>query len=300
MKARKLLLLCFILPALPVVLCAQVQTSPSNPLNGNWRISQEPGPGVTPAFSLGVEGNTIYGEGGVSVSCRGDSVGDNVFVRGQIADDGSFSLTNSSYPARRVTVSIQGKVPDKDLKEWSGTYTFAAVPPNPANGDCPPVSRSFVATRFPLLKGIYSGTLQASFQGEKVTDVVLELEQGPEITPMMNPRPGKTTSAPVTNPPFDHIIPLRAKITFSNSLHIPAQTWTTADPPAANSRMQGSTFDLHFTKDNDGNSLHVSGSFDPTRSDESHLQVDVIYMPHVEEGKTPFTHAAGRLSLIER
>jgi hypothetical protein len=258
-------------------------------IDGNWRLTgawaEKLGRGVD--ISLGVDGNRIYGEGQFPMSCvSGDKssvMGREVSIEGGIASDGTFILSNPSrmppdIPAH--VVSIRGKLPVPDATQWSGSLRISAfTKTSNTPAECQEISADFVAMQFPVLNGVYEGTVRVDRNEEAY--VTLELTQGKLAS----------TNFPY---PFDHVIPLAAKITASGSPSLPSDTFDASAQPQENNRVTGKTFQVQFLGGKDGASFGANGSIDP--SDESRLTLNLVYATKDESGKFRFVHASGRLT----
>jgi hypothetical protein len=258
-------------------------------IDGNWRLTGAWAEKLGRAIDLnvGVDGNTIYAEGQFPMSCVSDGkssvMGRAVSVEGKIASDGTFILSNprrmpSGVPARDA--SIRGKLPAQGVAQWSGRFsisTFSKTSAPPA--ECQEISGDFVAKHFPVLNGLYQGTVRVDRNEEAF--ITLEVAQG-ELT---------STNRPY---PFDHVIPLEAKITMSGSSSLPSNTFDTSEQPQENNRVTGRTFQLRFLRGaKDGASFEATGSFDP--ADETRLTVNLFYTSKDQDGKFRVVHASGRL-----
>jgi hypothetical protein len=240
-----------------VTSCNESNYQPVSPLNGNWHIAGtaffQPYPLLT--LALIVSGNTVYGNGDVGVNCSsgGWGIGGSLGVKGQIAADGTFLLTNA-FSGDSIHVAIQGKVPAEGSESWAGSFTIT----NSASQTlCTfDVSSDFVATAYPPLDGRYDGTLAGQSLGSGITAATQITQSAGTSFPRRSPL------API------YYIPLSATIAVSGS---PCFTSGKTSNAPLNS-IGGNTFELNYTM-NDGSTLLVNGSFsDPS---ESSLQLDV-------------------------
>jgi hypothetical protein len=258
-------------------------------IDGNWRLTGAWAEklGRTIDINLGVDGNTIYGEGQFPVSCvsgnRTSVMGRAVSVEGQIAPDGTFFLSNprgmpSGVPARLV--SVRGKLPAQGVTQWSGSFSISAFSKTSAPpAECQEMFGDFVAKPFPALNGVYQGTVRVDKNEE--ASITLEVAQG------------KLTSANRSYP-SDRMIPLEAKITVSGSSSLPSNTFDSSAQPQENNKVTGKTFQLRFLGGGkDGASFEATGSFDP--SDESRLALNLFYTTKDESGTVHVVRANGRL-----
>jgi hypothetical protein len=239
-------------------------------IDGNWRLTgawaEKLGRGID--INLSIDGNTIYGEGQFPMSCitadKSSVMGQEVSIEGEIGSDGTFILSNPcrmppGIPAR--VVSIRGKLPTPDATQWSGSLSISAfTKTSNTPAECQGISADFVAKQFPVLNGMYEGTVR--IDGSDEAYVTLELTQG-KLT---------STNRPY---PFDHIIPLEAKITVAGSSNVPSGTFDASAQPQENNSVAGKTFQLQFLGGKDGASFEATGGFDP--SDESRLTLNLFY-----------------------
>ena len=180
-------------------------------LNGNWRLTpavDDASPSESKpteygriAFTFGIDGSRIYGEGNFEMNCPKDRHGFDAFVDGQISPDGTFTLTNFQLGAELPagSVVIKGSLPAKGTTEWRGEFSSVI---KGRNGSCLPETDEIVASQFPPLKGTFSGTVQA--QDGLKSEVTMEIEQGELI------------STDVHAPGFSHCAPLNINMTVKN------------------------------------------------------------------------------------
>src|ERR1700761_6820816 len=137
MRPRNILLPLLLSSSIFLTSCSQPSVkslaAPSyTAINGNWHIAGQPGnlplpPVQSPllTFAMGVNGNTLYAMGNVGVTCAGGraAVGGGMPLIGQIATDGTFTLSNSDEPSDTIQITIQGEVPADGATTWTGNYT---------------------------------------------------------------------------------------------------------------------------------------------------------------------------------
>jgi hypothetical protein len=203
LRAAVLVLLCLALPSFAqTVVTVPVTTVPvtddsaprspqeapkaSGALNGNWHLSGSfgsPVDGPRLIVSLIVEGDKVMGGGDLQMVCEADhaGIGSNFFLLGQIAADGTFTVTDLETSGegegkKPHLISISGKSPGPGEERWSGKYALRIF----GKGKCTDeITGNFVARRMPALKGTYSGTLV--FQDRSTAMVRVDIEQG-ELT----------------------------------------------------------------------------------------------------------------------
>jgi hypothetical protein len=128
-----------------------------SPLDGDWIVVSSGAPNQNPqlSISLFVEGSTIYGSGNGGAVCptgSGAGLGTAVAFGGQIAADGSFTLSQLSTTVS-PTWTITGTVPQSGSTSWNGTYTMVYP-------DCKiDQTDSFTATQYTPLNATLSGTM---------------------------------------------------------------------------------------------------------------------------------------------
>jgi len=276
MQARTLYLLPLLLSSLCFVSCTQNAPKDYSTLNGNWHLAGEQGTTPGPllqspllTFAMGVDGNTVYANGNVGVTCSGGSsgIGGGMSLAGQIAPDGTFVLSNSSAPADTIQLTIKGKVPAHGESTWAGSYTMAnATPPT---GCTFSNASNFTATAYPPLNGTYSGAITGPKLGAGIT-VTTEIFQG------------EFTSEPSPSSLATYFTPLSATITVNGSSTLTSGTTTSSQLTAGSSSIRGNSFVLHFLM-NDGSTMYLDGWF--TDSSESTLQVTLT--PAFGTGGTP-------------
>src|ERR1700733_11622809 len=144
-----------------------------NPLAGNWLIAgplptygfTAPGTGAfSLVMSFDVTDNNITASGYASGFCASnstppiynDAFSFNSLTTGVIAADGSFTL-QTSQNISSYSLSMQGRVPENNTEQFSGTY--AASFNSPIGPTCVGNSSGmFTATSFPVVSGVYTGT----------------------------------------------------------------------------------------------------------------------------------------------
>jgi hypothetical protein len=219
-------------------------------LTGNWHITGGPELSQFPTLdiTLGNDGATIYGEGHLKVECSKYKIGQDIFVVGKIAPDGTFELVNN--PPRSLNkITIHGSVPiAPESRDWRGRFTVDLKSHEAAG--CSPAQGDIVAKPFPPLNGVFSGTVE---HGEDFgAHISLEISQGPLIAAQR-----------ANFEPFSHCVALNAKLTISDSSRFPAGVFTTDGnslPRNCNSRMSGDDFEQFFSLP-DGSTLQLSGGY---------------------------------------
>jgi hypothetical protein len=229
---RTLRLLC--LPALFVMCCSVCRAQDLTMLNGNWHLTGSwnihPND-VRLFFSLGVQGDEIFGSGDVWTSCEG---GGAVPLHGRIASDGTFVLrSNYGIPKWERDFSISGKIPQVGSAQWSGRFITGQT-----KKKCPAhVEGDFVATRVPLLTGVYSGTLYSgSARSADRTPVTVTLNITQEEMVTFEDQPGHVCG----------LIPLKATITLNGPLYSSDTLTANPNPSHGCNVMDGDTFQLLF------------------------------------------------------
>jgi hypothetical protein len=218
------------LPALLLICCSVCRAQDLTTLNGNWHLagSWDIHPNdVRLFFSLGVQGDEIFGSGDVWTSCEG---GGAVPLHGRIASDGTFVLrSNYGIPKWERTFSITGKVPEAGSAQWSGRFVI-----DQTKKKCPTqVTGDFLATRIPLLKGVYSGTL---YSGADRTPVAMTLNINQEEMVTFEDQPGHVCG----------LIPLKATMTLNGPLYSSETLTGDPDPSHGCNIMDGDIFLLLF------------------------------------------------------
>jgi hypothetical protein len=132
----------------------------SSPLNGNWNMVGNRRKEQFPLLSLHlqVNGTQIVAHGDVEVRCPNDprnaSGAKGEGIGGEIAPDGSFTLTNHST-SDTIQMRIRGRVPAEGAAIWDGEYTISWL----SSRNCPgyQTTKSFTAARLAPLNGTFSG-----------------------------------------------------------------------------------------------------------------------------------------------
>ena len=241
-------------------------------LTGDWLLAGPllpfgvllPGPITTPQLSLTadlfVSGNEVSAEGYMQVQCSADNgFGGTFFVFGEMADNGTFTLTNPGVAvfSKSVQISISGQAPNAASPSgWAGQYTVT-YPSGSASTACGSTqSASFTATPIPSLSGTYTG---AASQASSTVDGIgagaslsLSLVQG---APILN-----AETVPGANPvsPESSVgqIPLSGTITVTGS---PCFVSGTVTSTRALNLLIGSYYQIQFTM-NDGSQLFLNGA----------------------------------------
>jgi len=278
-NARKLFLASIFVSALLVTSCGGNSQNSYTSLEGNWHLAGGEAPSQYPLLTLaiGVSGNMVYGSGDVGVNCSsGDAaIGSSFTVTGQIASDGTFTLTNvptnSAFPLNTIQVVIRGKVPAKGATTWAGNFTITnAATETTCTFD---VSSNFAAVLYPPVNGTYAGTLTGRGFDSGIT-VATSITQG-AFTPL---------PAPSSIPP-SYYNPLSATITVTGS-----SCFTSGTTNSSLSSISGEHFTLIYAMD-DGSTLHLSGWF----SDPSELTVQPA-IASVINGKCNGAFGSGTLN----
>ena len=264
---------------------------PVNPLAGNWLIvgpmptngfSFSPVSGFRLAMTFDITGNNITAAGFANAPCALVSppppilgaalVSFGMGATGTITADGSFSLqTPATLPV--ASIAIQGKVPQANSGEWSGSYTASL---NSSLG--PPCTGSFMgpftATSFPLVSGVYVGT------GSSQTTV--NGLQTP-VTFQVTLQQGGTVVDRATGKPFTSNLVLVGGIRVQGSPCFTSGV-TGSTPP---SEVEGNQVVATFTMD-DGSTLTIEGALaDPT---EARITTSVAIVTGGQCGKVPFVY----------
>jgi hypothetical protein len=284
-----LLLPCHCLPTFP-----QNNASASSALNGNWHLTGTGDKSMD--FSLGKDGNEVYGEGDLSISCIDGAnrveLRGGVFVEGPIAPDGSFVLGNphaftvgngNANPdiVKADVLTIRGKLPTPGSDQWSGSFALSAFTAtnSPTSADCEADSGDFTAQRLADIRGAYKGSYglkktgyeQFIHEGGTEGYVSLEITQG-EMT---------ATRAPGE---FGHVIAANGRVTLTGSTKFPSGTFSAETKFDANTRiLDGKAFMLQLPRQNDGAVFIFYGRVDD--QDKNRLQIEIRYMSKDGHGK---------------
>jgi hypothetical protein len=272
---------------------AEVVPEAYKAINGNWRLTpavDDPSPSQPKAteyrrmiFTFGMDGDRIYGEGTIEVNCPNDRMGLDVFVDGQIAPDGTFTLINAPVGSELSVsrVFIKGSLPVQGATQWHGQF-FSDIKGH--NGSCVPEMDEIVASPLPALKGTFSGTVQA--QDGLKSEVTIEIAQGDLI------------STDVRAPGFSHCVPLNITMTVKNAS---GPMWgkfsRLGDENRKDcNRIAGGQIVLRFTA-TDGATLHVYGSLmvkEKPIIDGIHFAIHYFPKDFTKVGLQP-VHATGDL-----
>jgi hypothetical protein len=280
MKVLRLLILLALLAWVPAAWGGQVLTVDSSALNGNWKLVTRPDTGQLKnlAIILRVRGDKIYGELAITLPC-GRADGHpiihswQVFVEGDIASDGSFSVTNeNAVPMPVHSLLVHGVLPGGDANGWNGSFSVSAIT-EPDGDQCDAASGDIVLTRFQSPGGVYSGMLHV--QGTNET---------PWIT--LNMSSGELAKARPSHL-FDWYVRVDATIDVSPTPSFAGGRFATGDLRQGESRMGPEYFVLPFPEEN--GALMVAGSFDP-----SHDNQILIYLTRWSKG-VPYWVANGVL-----
>jgi hypothetical protein len=240
------------------------------PLNGNWELVVDPLDQVRIfGFLLRVEGDKIFGAMDFDLLCRradGRRSGDGwqLKVQGEIAPDGSFTITNE-YPLQLPvhTMSVRGVVPAANADQWSGSFSISVIEGHRGT-QCPAASRDFVARRSQQANSAYSGEVKVEGTEEKAW-VTLELS------------PGGLTKWNGGIPPLDRTIGIEARVTVSPTLWFQGGTFST-NPSQRGwiNQMDVGDFTAYFP-----DHLTVSGIFNPWHNH----QVRITLTHHDSKGE---------------
>ena len=238
-------LLCF--SAFVLLGCFDCRAQDSTAIRGNWHLTGSWDTSSTSprlALSIGVDGDKLLAMGGISVICpHRVGVGEALSPKGKIAADGTFLLTAGS--SNKIT--INGTLPKPGSEQWTGHYNFIT---DTAHGECS-TGGDFVATRLPLLRGAYSGTLHLMDHSGDVT-VTVDVNQG-ELLKVDNL----------------YWTPLQATMTLTGSAEFPSEELKAAKfPPERGAappkwiccHIDGDHFVMLFSASN-GEQIRLSGSF---------------------------------------
>jgi hypothetical protein len=258
-----------------------------SPLAGNWLITgpmptygfTPPGTGVfSLAISFDVTGSNITASGYGSGFCAStssppiynDAFSFDSLTTGVIATDGSFSLqtpqTISSY-----SLSIQGRVPEMNAGQFPGTY--AATFNSPIGPTCVGNSGGmFTATSFPVVSGVYAGTVKFQLLTNgvlTVTPVTIEatLQQGAAV---LDPTTGLSTPSNIA---IGGSILVQGSPCFTSGT---AKTSLFGQGKKPLSSIAGNIMQLNFRMD-DGSTLTMTGAL--TDSTEGHISASFSVDP---------------------
>ena len=224
-------------------------------LTGNWNIVGDSSLRHLPSLSFALieSGSDLYAQGIFVAECTNRSAGGGggIELRGQLAPDGSFVLTEPANESIRfdgdpVQVIVHGMA-SAGGTGWSGTYSIAT--PAGSSGCLFNDNGSFTAVPFQPVSGTYSGTLRENNLGPGRPTVSVVVSQG---DPVSLTRLGGQT--------YWHL-PLTGTISVSG---IPCFTYGSIGPNMLAS-VEGSNITLAFTMD-DGSRLSLLGSLADTSS----------------------------------
>lgn len=259
MRASKLL--CF--PAVVLLCCFVCRAQDYAAIRGNWHLTGSWGSSSTSprlVLTIGVDGDEVLAIGGLSIRCpHRVGLGAGLAPKGQIAADGTFLLTES-IPNR---ITISGRIPEPGSGQWAGHYNFST---DTGHGECS-TGGDFVATKLPLLKGVFSGTLQLADHSGEVA-VTIDINQGELIR-------------------LDNLywVPLQATMTLSGSAEFPSErlktakfppegpTTATSGPTMTGGQITGESFAMHFSA-NDGEQIMLGGYFIDASEQRLQVQLD--------------------------
>ena len=158
-------------------------------LNGNWDLSVASdgilwgAPLSRPsrlALTLQSDGDRLLGSGSLQTRCPADGsgMGTAFFLAGEIAVDGTFTLTEipvvGPWYNNSQRIVIRGSVPRRRSDEWRGHFAFQ-IPKRKGARCAGEMAGDFVAAPRPRIAGVYWGRF---IFGGTAASVLLELEQG--------------------------------------------------------------------------------------------------------------------------
>ncbi len=290
-------------PAFAAVLCCSLLTAcgihlndlPSDapsPLNGNWLLAgqlapfPQQQPGMSLSSALTVDGTTVYAAGFLQVQCSPTSgFGETFSLQGQLAKDGTFTLTQPSTPDLSTEfISISGSIPAAAGASWSGMYHI--TPSGSANtANCTLTqAASFQASAIAPLTGTYGGP-STRFPGSPNglganVSLALNLNQGAALTGMSS----SGSSGIIAN----GALPLAATLTVIGS-----SCFTSGTTGSLNGSdfVAGGFFGMTLTM-NDGSQMQLTGFLNDLTED----QTTVLYgikggNCDKEGGETVLTHS---------
>jgi hypothetical protein len=156
---------------------AQDDTRSDVSLNGLWNLlgRWDAQPYLT--MALAVHEGVVYGEAHFGVTCSNRNSGEGIsfYLKGNIAEDGSFLLTTDRPSSDFIEAEIKGKVPAGGATSWPGNLRIR----NPAaKPNCTfEYAQDFIAKSYPSLTGVFKGTIGGKSLGTGLT-VTLRLRQG--------------------------------------------------------------------------------------------------------------------------
>jgi hypothetical protein len=230
-------------------------TSPAVPntaaLSGNWVLAGTTRFASNPYLTAAVivSGSEIAAEGEFTVPCSnapGSSVGGSFTLTGQIASDGTFQLSEFSFPgapnASSIQLSINGSAPSGATTNWTGTYSFTDLA---GYTSCiVNLTAPFTATALAPINATYAGTLTAAPGSTTLGSVAVSTTIAQ----------GAGTSLPGPLGIVDFYLPLSGTITVAGS---PCFTRGTSNVSSIN-QIEGDFAILDFTMD-DGSQVLLSG-----------------------------------------
>ena len=236
--------------------------APPTSLDGNWSLAGARTPATYPllAATLNIQGSQITGQGNLQVQCTPavtvglpsfpDEIGGSLPLSGQIAADGTFSMTSPTIglAPNTYTVSLTGNSPTKSSPNaWTGSYTiYASIGPITSATPCMySHSASFTAAPIAALAGTYIGPATNGLFGTGIgasAAFTLQVTQGPATF---------VSSIPTSV----YALPLSATIAVTGSSCFASGTTVGALSP---SQISGDTFAIDLVM-NDGSQLHLSG-----------------------------------------
>ena len=263
--------LCYsLLTACGVHLNDPPSAAPS-PLTGNWLLAGQlapfPGPqaGMSLSSALVVNGTQVYAFGFLQVQCSAGGFGTSFGLSGQIAADGTFTLTAPALPGAPIPteqISISGSQPPAAGANWSGNYSVTATSSANAPSCTFTQTSAFTATALAPLTGVYGGP-SSRFAGSQnglganVT-FALNLDQGMELTgspTLLHP----TAAGSIAATP----LPLAATLTVTGS---PCFTSGSTTSRSSADFVGGSFFGVVLTM-NDGSQMSLSGFINDVAED---------------------------------
>lgn len=267
MRYQRVLTLPVVVLIGSLVSIAQEMPKAPTALSGNWHLSGSfglPVDGPRLIVSLIVEGGKVMGGGDLQMVCAVDhaGLGTNFFLLGQIAADGTFTLTDLDTFAggegeKLHAISISGRVPEA-ADQWSGKYTLRVFGKTKCTNE---ITSDFVATRMPVLKGAYLGKL--IFQDSLTASIKLEIEQG-ELTRLQ-----------AHSGAIGGRVSLHAKMTVTWGSSTQTPVTYVADP--SSSYLNGGEFWATFARE--GEATRVVGSFSDASTHEISVMINGLRPP---------------------
>jgi len=249
-------------------------TAPTASSRGNWNIVGTGAPTSSPpslSFSLISDGNQLYANGSVQVSCSNTVLlgggGGGVNLTGEIASDGTFQLTDPvgtglSLGGDPVQIVVSGTVPQSGASSWAGTYSMTT--PAGSVGCAANETGSFVAAPYVTLDGTYAGPLVAANTGATGVTVSINVTQGAPV----DLRLGSPNS-----PQNFYYLPVSGTASVSG---IPCFTHGSTAVPTATlagfNNIGGSLVEMTFVMD-DGSHLVLNGTFADTQESSLNLML---------------------------